>query len=72
MESEAYRTVIENLRAAIEESGLKQKVVAEKANMKARQLSDVLCFRQRLDVADIPVLCRILGIEPVQLFKGAA
>lgn len=72
MESEAYKTVIENLRAAIEESGMKQKAVAEKANMTPRKLSDVLCFRQRLDVTDIPVFCRILAIEPARLFAGAA
>ena len=72
MESEVYKTVIENLRAAIEKSGMKQKAVAEKANMTPRKLSDVLCLRKRLDVADIPVFCKILGIEPAKIFEGAA
>lgn len=71
MGSEAYKKVIENLRAAIDASGMKQKAVAEKANMTPRQLSDVLCFRQRLAVTDIPIFCKILGTEPAKLFDGA-
>ena len=71
MESETYQKIIKNLREVIEESGLKQKIVAERTNMKPRQLNDILCFRKRLDPADIPAFCRVLNISPDRLFEGA-
>lgn len=71
MGTEPYQKIIMNLRAAIETSGMKQKVVAERANMSPRQLNDILGFRKRLNPADIPVFCRVLNITPDNLFEGA-
>lgn len=71
METEAYKKIISNIRTAIDESGYKQKVVAERAGMTPRQLNDILCFRKRLDAADIPVFCIILNISPAKVFEGA-
>ena len=70
MESEPYQRIIMNLRAVIDESGLKQKVVAERAGMKPAQLNNILCFRKRLDVAYIPVFCIILNTTPDKIYEG--
>lgn len=71
METEAYKIIISNLRTAIDESGYKQKVVAERAGMTPRQLNDILCFRKRLDAAYIPAFCIVLNISPAKVFEGA-
>lgn len=71
MGTEPYQRIIMNLRSAIDESGLKQKVVAERAGMKPAQLNNILCFRKRLDAADIPVFCVVLNTTPDKLFEGA-
>lgn len=71
METEAYKIIIANIRNAIDESGYKQKVVAVRAGMTPRQLNDILCFRKRLDAADIPVFCVVLNISPARIFEGA-
>lgn len=70
MGSEPYQRIIMNLRAVIDESGLKQKVVAERAGMKPAQLNNILCFRKRLDVAYIPVFCIILNTTPDRIYEG--
>ena len=70
MESEPYQRIIMNLRSVIDESGLKQKVVAERAGMKPAQLNNILCFRKRLDVAYIPVFCIILIQRLTRFMKG--
>lgn len=71
METESYKRIISNLRTAIDASGYKQKVVAERAGMTPRQLNDILCFRKRLEAADIPAFCIILNISPAEVFEGA-
>ena len=70
MKDEQYKAIISNLREAIQESGLKQKAVAERVNMHPRQLNNVLCYRKRLNPEDIPAFCMVLNITPNQLFKG--
>ena len=71
METDTYKRIISNLRTAIAASGYKQKVVAERAGMTPRQLNDILCFRKRLEAADIPAFCTILNITPAEVFEGA-
>lgn len=69
MNNEQYRTIIFNIREVIEESGLKQKIVAERCEMPARKLNDILCFRKRLDAETIPVFCRVLNVKPERFFR---
>lgn len=70
MNSERYRAIVNNLRAAIDESGMKQKAVAERAGMTQRGLNDILCFRKRLSPEDIPPLCAILNVTPDRFFQN--
>ena len=46
METDEYKAIINNLRTVIDESGMKQKVVAERAGMPPKQLNNILCFRR--------------------------
>lgn len=70
MNNEQYRLIIYNLREVIEESGMKQKVVAERCEMTARKLNDILCFRKRLDVDTIPAFCKVLNVKPERFFRA--
>ena len=68
MEEMYYRTVIENMTEAIAASGLKQNAVATRLGISARQLSDILHYRKRLDVGMVPVVCDVLGVPLNRLF----
>ena len=70
MHSEAYQCIIKNLRQAIDASGLKQRVIAERSGRTDKQLSNILCCRQRLAVEDIPILCEVLNTTPNNLYFG--
>ena len=72
MENESYRSVIENMTDAINESGLKQKAVAERFGISARQLNDILHYRKRMDVGLVPVFCNALGLPLNRLFNMRA
>ena len=67
--TDEYKAIINNLRTVIDESGMKQKVVAERAGMPPKQLNNILCFRRRLDAGSIPRLCIVLGIPVNRLFE---
>lgn len=71
MENQEYRRLIGNLRNAIAESGLKQKVIAERCGKDTKKLSNILCLRQRLAVEDVTKLCTVLNISPNRLFFGS-
>ena len=70
MENEGYKRIIENLRGAIQESGMKQSVIAERIGKDPKTFSNIMCFRQRLAVEDIEPLCNVLNITPNRLYFG--
>ena len=70
MESQGYQNLIKNLRATIDALGMKHKTIAARSNMTVQQLSNILCFRKRLDVAYIPVFCIILNTTPDKIYEG--
>lgn len=69
MDNEQYQMIVNNIRDAIDESGLKQRAVAERCGMDPKQLNNILCFRKRLNADDIPKLCNALGVLPDRFFK---
>lgn len=69
METDAYKMIINNLREVIDQSGMKQKAVAERVGIPAKQLNNILCFRRRLDAGTIPKFCIVLGISVNRLFE---
>lgn len=66
--------VNENVRDAIEDSGLKQKFVAEKIGISEQALSAMLNGRQKIGAEDFFAFCKVLNKTPEELYhyqKGA-
>ena len=62
------------LSAAIDESGLKQKFIAEKAGISEQALSAMLKGRQKIDVDTFFAIAVVLHLSPEQIYafrKGA-
>lgn len=56
--------VYEEIRAYIEEKGLKQKTVAEKAGISKQAMSDSMRGVRRLTADEYVSICRVLGVSP--------
>ncbi len=68
------RTLAEKMSAAIEESGLKQKFIAEKIGIGENTLSAMLNGRQKIDVDTFFAIAVVLHLTPDQIYafrKGA-
>lgn len=66
----------DNVRAAIEDSGMKQKFIAEKAGISEQTLSAIMNGRQKIGADLFFVISEILKITPEELYhypveKGA-
>lgn len=61
--AESNKPFAEGLRKIIEQKGLKQICVAEKAGYKAQEFSDMLNGRRLIKACDIPKLTLALGVE---------
>lgn len=62
--------VAENISRLIEEKGLKQVYVAEKAGYKAQELNDMLNGRRIIKVCDVPKIARALGVSENDIYKA--
>ena len=68
------KTLAEKLADAIDESGLKQKYIAEKAGISEQALSAMLNGRQKIDVETFFAVAVVLHLTPDQIYafrKGA-
>lgn len=61
--------VAERLSAAIEESGLKQKFIAEKIGISEQALSAMLKGRQKIDIDTFFSIAVILHMTPEQIYS---
>lgn len=69
MKAEAYNAFFPKaISAIINEKGLKQCAVAERAGIKQKAFSDMLNGRRIIKVVDIINISRALGIEPGDIF----
>lgn len=66
--------VRENLKAIITNSGYKQTVIAQKAQLTPAKLSGILNKSRKLDANEMFALCEVLEITPEQLlnYKSAS
>lgn len=65
-----------SVRQAIEDSGLKQRFIADKAGISEQALSAMINERQKIGVDEFFAFCQILGKSPEELYhyqteKGA-
>lgn len=67
--SDNYVKIVTNIKNILNEKGLKQGFVAEKAGFTDQQFSNILNFRKQLKVEHIPRIAYGLGVEPNEIFK---
>ena len=62
--------VAENIQRIINEKGLKQVYVAEKAGYTEHMLSDMIVGRKIIKVCDVRRICGVLGVDANSLFAA--
>jgi ribosome-binding protein aMBF1 (putative translation factor) len=66
----AYRQLLEALRTAREQAGLKQEEVAEKLGTYASFVSKCESGERRVDVVELAMLCRIYDVNLAELLRS--
>lgn len=64
-----YEMVIENIRAIIEDKGMKQCVVAERAGFSRSEWSNIMNKRKMLRIEHINLIAHALNVEVNKLFE---
>lgn len=59
----------ENLRRIIQERGIKQGFIAEKAGLSKNQISEILRNRRTIRPYELVAISNVLGIQIQELFK---
>ena len=67
---EANNPVADRINSLIQERGLKQKAVAERAKLTAQTLNDMLNGRRVIKMSDAHNLCKALNVTPNELFAA--
>jgi len=71
LRNEIYNDVISNTRRIIQEKGLKQAFVAERAGFSPQDFSNILNDRRKLlRIEHLPAIAKALGVEMGELFRG--
>lgn len=64
-----YDDVVNNVKLIMNEKGMKQKVVAERAGFSDAEFSNMLNERRKLiRIEHIPKIAKALGVEPNELY----
>lgn len=72
MQNEIYENVISNTKRIIQERGMKQVFVAERAGFSPQEFSNILNDRRKLlRIEHLPAIASALGVEVGDLFKTA-
>lgn len=61
--------VYESINAAVKDSGIKQKYIAERVGITESMFSAMLAGRRKVDVDEFFKLCQVLGKTPEQLYN---
>lgn len=59
----------DGVRWLIQQSGMKQRAVAEKAGLTEQQMCDILNRRRKLDANELFAICKAVGVTPDAVFK---
>lgn len=69
MQAATYDDVVNNVKLIMNEKGMKQKVVAERAGFSDAEFSNMLNERRKLiRIEHIPKIANALGVEPNELY----
>ena len=63
-----HDVIVDNIRRLINEKGLRQNAVAQKAKFSERQFSDMLMGRKTIKAEYIPAIAKALCVDPNALF----
>nr|DAJ98597.1 MAG TPA: Helix-turn-helix XRE-family like protein [Caudoviricetes sp.] len=70
MQIEDYNSKLPSaINRIIDEKGLKQRAVAQKANLSPRELNAMLNGRKIIKPCDVVAISQALGVKPGDLFK---
>ena len=64
-----YELDLEEMRRVIFDSGLKQKIIAEKAGLSEVKLCMILQGQRRCEVREYAGICEVLGVELGKFLK---
>lgn len=59
----------DGIQRAIQNSGLNQIIVAQRAGLSEQQLCDIVNKRRKLDVNEMFAICEVVGTTPNALFE---
>lgn len=65
-------TVAESMKQYIDDAGLKQKVIAQRANMREDTVSIMLNNKRKMTIDEYVVLCRAIGVSPTKFISESA
>lgn len=66
-----YEEIISFIRQLIDQKGMKQSFVAERAGFSPQEFSNILNDRRKLlRIEHLPAIARALGVEMGELFRG--
>lgn len=68
LHSDAYRSIIRNLRVAREEAGVQQTELSAALGRAHNYVSRIETAERRIGVVELIVIANALGIDPVELF----
>ncbi len=70
MQMEIYEKVIANIKEIIQQKGMKQGVVAERAGFTRQEFSNILNDRRKLlRIEHIPRIAKALGVDISELYR---
>ncbi len=72
LRSEAYRSIVRNLREVREKAGVQQIDLSAKLGKAPNYISRIETYERRLGVVDIVLIARALGISPAKFFAKIA
>jgi len=61
--------VSNNIKRILSETGIKQKVVAERASISEKSFSNMVCGRKNILAEDIPIIANALNVTVNELFR---
>lgn len=67
--AEMNRPVTNNIIRLIEDKGLKNKAVAERAGFSQQNFSEILNGKRIIKICDVNMLANALGVTPGELFQ---
>ena len=67
---EVREQIVTNIRAIIQENGMKQKAIAKRSGFGEQDFSNMMNGRKEIKAEYIPAIAAALGVTPNDIFNG--